>query len=390
MKCPHCLEQLTYRERSNQVYPKCHQRFALEPRSNRWRLSDLRLRALAKHLSRDGQYSYTPLQMAHAVLLQELRPKIELQIKKKRYPWPMSRRPIKTALALSVLVGSMSFALLFVCVWLSLFDLLCAAMIMLLFGASMALGTYLVYRYPFYNDQHHLETDFEHKYIEPWEAIHGPLQGRITGNNLESDHVQIDPAQVRAVVISPVPDVIACLRANGLPQRLKVALINLERDSTEAIEWLLPRLRLYPQIPILLLHDASVDGCLLSIRLPTQWQLSPEHRTIDLGLRPRHVRDLHLPWRVGAFSPLPVQRMAELERAMQAVGRPVLDRDELTWLSGGPTTSILFVPPARLVEVVVRAVERYAPVADPETLAQAQARAVGYLTWPQSRGYVAG
>ncbi len=191
-------------------------------------------------------------------------------------------------------------------------------------------------------------------------------------------------------MVSPVPDVIACLRANGLPQCLKVALINLERDSTEAIEWLLPRLRLCPKIPILLLHDASVDGCLLSIRLPTQWQLSPEHRIIDLGLRPRHVRDLHLPWRVEEFSSLPVQQMAKLERAMQAVGRPVLDRDELTWLSGGPTTSILFVPPARLVEVVVRAVERYAPVADPETLAQAQARAVGYLTWPQSMGYVAG
>ncbi len=144
MKCPHCLEQLTYRERSNQVCPKCHQRFALEPRSNRWRLSDLRLRALAKHLSRDGQYSYTPLQMAHAVLLQELRPKIEQQIEKKRYPWPMSRRPIKTALALSVLAGSLSFALPFACVWFfAPFNLLCAAVIMLLFGASMALGTYL-------------------------------------------------------------------------------------------------------------------------------------------------------------------------------------------------------------------------------------------------------
>jgi len=70
MKCPHCLAELRYRERTGRRCFYCQKTFALEPRENVLGLSDLRLRGIAERLSGKGTYRYTARQLAHAVILQ--------------------------------------------------------------------------------------------------------------------------------------------------------------------------------------------------------------------------------------------------------------------------------------------------------------------------------
>ncbi len=381
MKCPHCQEDIKYRERRNRRCAKCQQQFALEPRENDLQLSDLRLLGLARRLSQEGTYRYTSLQLAHAAILQKRKPDLA-----KTYPWPVSRKPFRSALRLFLIVtGLLSIAGIFSCLvfFPSLLSPLWASVIVLVVGSLIGLFAAFIYQYPILPYQADIES-FEQKYIAPWETIHGPMPGRLTERDIKlSREFQIPPAQVRAVVVSPVDNALDCLRANGLPQRLGLALINPDRPFTEETERLIARVRQNPQIPILLVHDASVQGCLLSYLLPAKWGLTSNHRIIDLGLRPRHVERLRLPWTFGEETPK--ELVGLLERAANKPGGVALDQDELTWLREGPVTSVLFIPPPQLIRVITGALKRHAPAqaVDPEAEADAQARAIGFMTWTQ-------
>ncbi|GEM_PF-3041698 len=83
MKCPHCLADLRYRERSGRTCAKCRHPFALEPRAHELKLSDLKLRNLAERLSRHGRYTYTSAQLGHFAIAQWIKPRY-----KEGFSWP--------------------------------------------------------------------------------------------------------------------------------------------------------------------------------------------------------------------------------------------------------------------------------------------------------------
>ncbi|MGB9632112.1 MAG: ABC transporter permease [Chloroflexaceae bacterium] len=380
MKCPHCLKELNYRERRGRQCPKCKQKFALEPRDNRLGLTDLNLPRLAERLSGKGVYRYTSLQLGHAAVLRRYKSQPA-----KIYPWPTSRRSLRTAIIIFLLVvGLMLLMPAGLIAYLGIVDLGVAACFMSLclsIGILLGLSIADAYRHPI--SKYNLEN-FEHKYISPWENMYAPLPGRITSQEMELlGQVQIPSTQVRAVVVSPVDDVLSCLHANGLPQRLGLVLINPDRPLTDEMQTLIAFVRQHPQVPMLLLHDASISGCLLPYLLRDRWELTPRHQVIDLGLRPRHVQRLRLPWTFVGRTPKALIDLLEYEVQRQDV--LALEQDELKWLREGPVASVLFIPPARLIKVVTRAVERIeqrAPqVVDAET--QARARAIGFMTWPR-------
>lgn len=142
-------------------------------------------------------------------------------------------------------------------------------------------------------------------------------------------------------------------------------------------------LRERPQTPVLLLHDASLQGVLLRHRLLTEWKLAPNHRIIDLGLRPAQVWRQRWPYHREPVSP-PLLKL--LEAQARTPGALALDQKEIAWLGKGYVTSVRFIPSPTLVQGVVKAVERLVPVrpleADPERQAQLEAQAIGYMSWP--------
>jgi hypothetical protein len=366
MKCPHCLADLKYRDRRDGKCAKCRRPFALEPRGDVLGMSDLRLRGLAERLSDQGKCWYTAAQLGHAAVRNKIKQETEKQLS------------VRTQIILIGIMGIVSVALFF-------FESLrwCSGVLFILIiglGISAAMQYLQSQKPPLERFQKVLEG-FEEQFVVPWEGIHGALPGRVTAQEATAlRRFQLPPAQVRAVLASPVADVLDCLRANGLPQRLGLALINPDQPAG-ADESIIALLRSRPRLPLLLVHDASVSGCLLPALLPARWGLAPNHRIIDLGLRPRHVQQLRLPWKREAP---PRELLDLLERRAQMPNGLALTPEEREWLRSGYVTSALFIPPARLVTVVTQAVERLAParIVDPEAQAQAQARAVGFMTWP--------
>ena len=366
MKCPHCLADLKYRDRRDGKCAKCRRPFALEPRGNVLEMSDLRLRGLAERLSKQGKHQYTAAQLGHAAVRNKIKGETEKQVS------------VRTQTILIGIMGIVSVALFF-------FESLrwCSgALFLLIIALGISAATqYLQSRKPPLERFQEVLERFEEQFVAPWEGIHGVLPGRVTAQEMTAlRQFQLPPSQVRAVLASPVADVLDCLRANGLPQRLGLALINPDQPAG-ADEAIIALLRSRPRLPLLLVHDASVPGCLLPALLPARWGLAPNHRIVDLGLRPRHVQQLRLPWKREAT---PRELLDLLERRAQMPGGLALTPEEREWLRRGYVTSALFIPPARLVTIVTQAVERLAParIVDPEAQAQAQARAVGFMTWP--------
>ncbi len=364
MKCPHCLADLKYRDRRDGKCAKCRRPFALEPRGDVLGMSDLRLRGLAERLSNQGKCWYTAAQLGRAAIRNKIK-----QEKEKR----VSERKLIVFVWVS---AGVAFILFFFVVEFHIFSF-----VILILAICFGILEYLRSRQTPLEEFQKVLEGFEEQFVAPWERIHGVLPGRVTAQEATAlRRFQLPPSQVRAVLASPVADVLDCLRANGLPQRLGLALINPDQPAG-ADEAIIALLRSRPRLPLLLVHDASVSGCLLPALLPARWGLAPNHRIVDLGLRPRHVQQLRLPWKREAT---PRELLDLLERRAQMPNGLALTPEEREWLRRGYVTSALFIPPARLVTIVTQAVERLAParIVDPEAQAQAQARAVGFMTWP--------
>jgi len=366
MKCPHCLADLKYRDRRDGKCAKCRRPFALEPRGDVLGMSDLRLHRLAERLSDQGKCWYTAAQLGHAAVRNRIRRKPQFDLRDRMLVIGIVAIMVLVSLFVSLFIEPVR---IFSCI---------AFLVMIMLGISTARQYLEFSKPPLYGFLPVLER-FEERYVVPWERIHGILPGRVTTQEaMVLRRFQLPSSQVRAVLASPVADVLDCLRANGLPQRLGLALINPDQPAS-ADEAIIALLRSRPRLPLLLVHDASVTGCLLPALLPARWGLAPNHRIIDLGLRPRHVQQACLPWKREAP---PRKLLRLLERRTQMPNGLTLTPEEREWLRRGYVTSALFIPPACLVAVVTQAVERLAParVVDPE--AQAQARAVGFMTWP--------
>ncbi|WP_298816506.1 hypothetical protein [Chloroflexus sp.] len=225
-------------------------------------------------------------------------------------------------------------------------------------------------------------SSFESKFIKPWESIHGPLPGRIDANATRQALERWTPTEpIRALVVSSIEDVHLCLFANGLPQRLGLGLVNPDHPVSPSQARWIEQAQRDPRLPIVFLHDASVAGCLLRYLVSAQWGLTPDHRIIDVGLRPNDARDRQLPWTYVKTPPALKQFFDRLASQPDTLD---LERDEIEWLRADATASVLYLPPAQLLRLVTQAVAQHAPqVVDPEAEAQAQARAVGFMTWPQ-------
>ncbi len=390
MKCPHCLSELRYRERTGRMCSHCRSPFALEPRENGLSLSDLRLRGIAERLSGKGTYRYTARQLAHAVVFQ-------VSKRRSQFTSLLSRKLMNLVVPFFIVIFIMS-CIGFVISMSEMFLIYSLQMFLIFLFVVLVI---LIPIYSLFFRKNPLDikrfeqvlAQFEVHYIEPWEHIHGLLPGRVAEKEivaLRQFHIPL--SRVRAVVASFSEDVLDCLRVNGLVEQLGLALLN-PRQLTDFDRDVINLLRNRPRLPIFLIHDASLFGSLMATILRKEWELTPQHQIIDLGLHPRHGQRLRLPWR----KLQPSRALLQLFEWQASVPNGLkLTKAEQKWLRKGYETSVLFIPPARLIKVVTKAVERAAPkratvaveqtvpkqMVDPETQAQTKARSVGFMTWP--------
>ncbi|MGQ9613808.1 MAG: ABC transporter permease [Chloroflexus sp.] len=344
----------------------------MEPRENALKMNDLRLRKIAEQLREarisgldipvsEQQYRYTSLQLAYAVLRKYLLSKPNQYL---------------VEIVLTVISGVVFIVGLFF-----QNEVIVGISLVLLILPLLSVLTKIMKNAPALLFNSRFLMSFKEQFIHPWERIHGILPGRITADEIAALRLaQLPPQQVRAVLVSPIVDILDCLRANNLPQKLGIALID-PNQLTEHDEAIIALLRSHPRMPLLMLHDACATDYVLLTLLPKKWGLASHHRIVDLGLHPRHVQRLRPLWK----RETPSKELLDLFEFQMSNGL-ALTTEERAWLRKGYTVSALFIPPAKWVVMVSKAVERLAPkpVVDPEVEAQAQARAVGFMSWPSS------
>ncbi|MEV0354981.1 hypothetical protein AB0H71_02860 [Nocardia sp. NPDC050697] len=331
MICPHCQTSLLYRQRPNRVCSSCGRPFALEPKESPFRLHDLRLRRLAEKLSDGRELLYTGPQLYFAAGRKTL---------------PSTRRHYHLAVVgYTLLIGIIGFLLLITGV-LPVGPGLAgiAATILVVNVLLLLMRPQLARRATVEMERSY--ADFSTQVLRPWQRVYGAPPARLTRDDFRAPAVP----QPRVALLCPDRPTLTCLAANGAPATWQLALC--ERPEQ------VPR-----GIPVLVLHDAGIAG--IGWARQVREALGP--RAVLLGLSPATVRTAKWAVRV---KEQPMEK-AELP--------PAIGAEDRQWLLDGWWSPVAALPPARLLALVQRGVDRVAEAADPD---RRRAGQVGFLTWP--------
>ncbi|WP_066948937.1 hypothetical protein [Streptomyces lushanensis] len=339
MICPHCEQNLLYKERSDRTCSKCLRRFALDPRTNSLGLSDLRVRRLTAKLTDGGRLKVTLDQLGAAAL-------------RKRRKGESGIAAAIGCTAVGVPVGVGLLAIGSIADENAGFTTFLGIAILFFVVVTVVSGLRRATRRP---ADTRLKA-FRSALLTDWKLRYGSLPHGIVDT---APHRGARPPQgARIALLCPEPAVLTFLAANDIPERYGIVLAAESRQLPDTL-------------PVIVLHDASAPGCGLVVR--TREEL-PGRRVVDAGLPPRAVMKV---------KDAPTVRVARPARDLIAWlgASSTLTSDELDWLAKGWTVPLIGVRPARLIDAVTRTAHRVATLNEADPVRR-RAEALGFLSWP--------
>jgi hypothetical protein len=337
--CPHCRRNLLYKQRGRRRCALCRKEFALEPKSNKLGLHDVRVRTLAAKLSDDGRLRFTLTQLWYAASRKKLAEsgKALNGLGCLLVPVGIFGAVVATVVA-SIETSAMGGVALGVAAVLVL-----AYLLLVVFRARWRRVGAIRMPMPLGE----LRVLVLNRYAE----VHRGLPDGLVDETAATPPVIGHP---RVALVCPDLSVLACLDANGAAQNFSMVL-----TTTPA--------QVPPGVPVVVVHDAGAAGARFAAGVRAAL---PGRTVVDAGLRPRVVRGKknmvllrHKPLPPGELMGLP------------------LTPAEVRWVGAGWWSPVAAVRPAALLDAVGKAVLRAQEHADPE---RRRARGVGFLTWPSS------
>ncbi len=348
MICPHCERNLRRKERTGNICGHCKRRYALDPKTNSLRLSDLRVRRITDGLTDNGRIRVTPGQLWYALTRKRL-----------------TESTFAPGCAGGALFGGVLLGLWGIFGGMPYMLYAAGALLATALGVLMArqmgagLGIPPMSR-----------GEFRSEALAAWLRVYGNLPSGVVddGGHPWPRRPATAPPPT-AVLVCPDPSIAAFLAAGGLPERHGIALV----QGPEQVTALLPALP--PRGPVLVLHDADARGELLLRQLR---DTVPGRRVVDAGVSVRTVRGLPkaVPYRDPARKPA-----AQEMRRLTALGE--FTPEELKWLAQGWRFPLVGLPPARLLAVLDGLAEQIGRSVDAE---RRDAAEVGFMTWPGAAG----
>lgn len=345
MICPRCKQQLRFNQRSRRRCALCHREFVFEPRRSKFRLHDMRVRRLDEKLSGGGRWRYTTRQLWYAASRKPLAEGPKRRLGTGRVGVVLSST-FGLVIAGFLIVG---FVRVFIHEILGLgsggsvrdVGLVFVVLIYLLlvFFYVLRRGAQQVMPIPV--------GAFRDLVINRWAEVYGRPPPNLV------DEQAFTPPRVdrpRVAVVCPDVSVLACLAANGVSNTFDAAL------STAEVP---------PNVPVVLLHDASPKGIRFAQRARAAL---PGRLVVDAGL---HVR-------LVMARPTMLRRREPFWTKKRDLPVTAAER---AWLRWGLWSPIAAIKPAKLVAGVTRAIRRAEVLADPESR---QAERIGFLSWPAS------
>jgi hypothetical protein len=180
--------------------------------------------------------------------------------------------------------------------------------------------------------------------LSPWLEVHGDIPGLLPQHDTDAaaapPPVPADAAAFDCLLVTDRRETAQMLLANGF--HLEHDCVVLSRggypygssaDTVRAV------LRRKPRLTVFALHDASPEGCRLPLYLRRpEWFPDPSVRIVDLGLRPRTVMRLTLPYFPGP----------RLQSGPEVLNGLLPDAD-VGWLFAGNVFELAAVPSAEVM-----------------------------------------
>jgi len=319
MKCIHCRHDSKYKERSAGRCPKCHHRFAFEPR-NGDPMTDGVFAAAVDRVASGGSVHFNLDHLYYEVRRRHLRRTPSLS-------WALGIAIVAAIIAFS---SGSGWSLL---VW------------MLLLAAI--LGAYVWFRRRGAVPWRRLaRTDFD-KLWRRYLSVHG-APSRLIERRTREGPARIDPAEMLAysfdrAVICDRPETVDLLIANQFHFENNCAVLAIDGYPQHAFETVRTMLRNNPRLVVLALHDASVAGCQLAQRLRSDpaW-FKDGVPVLDVGLRPKHAIAF-----LGQHEPAPISHAVTAGAGITSA--------EGAWLSRN-MLALAVVIPEQIVKRLFRAI----------------------------------
>lgn len=362
--CPHCEKSLRHRERGGRTCSVCKRTFALEPKDNTLHLHDVRMRKLIERLGNGEGLRYTPAQLWYAAA------RNHTPTKAVEYGTVATCSVVIWAFVLLVISGGSGWDPDVVRPAIAIGVVVLVLTILLTVRASrrakrnirrvevpMSLAT------------------FRTAIIGRWVAVYGSPPAGLTDEGRAQYPVVpgVGGAQgqgrPRLALLCPDRDVLAFLALNGAHKTHSLALVRsvdqLRNISAGPAQADGPGAA---GVVGIVLHDASPAG----LAFASEARAALGGRAVVAGMPPRTVMDKTNAVRLR--KPLDPGDLEAIRMSSSA-----LTAEEADWLTGGWWSPLAAVPPAKLMAVVARAVDRAEGLADPD---RGRARQVGFLTWP--------
>ncbi len=195
---------------------------------------------------------------------------------------------------------------------------------------------------------------FQINYLNHWRRVHGEIERlALPEQVLPRAQKELPPPpdltsySFDRALITESDDIAAMLIANRFHFENNCAILSANGYPQVISRTVLEMLRRNPQLKVFVIHDASIDGCLLPRKLRGErWFPDPSVQIIDLGLRPRHAIRLKLLVDNGLTGQLP-QELNE-----------TLAPDEVAWLRTGNRSALAALRPAKLMRAIYQGFAR--------------------------------
>lgn len=322
MKCIYCGTNTRYRVRQDKGgrCDRCGHQFAFEPRNNSLKVTDALFQGSIQGLSGESKLFFTERQLWY---------EFDRHLARRRQWW---RIPVYMAIA--SVVASIFFSNLTIFLVLGIITLAVAVALYSYYqrGPTTPIVTFEVFRSQF---------------LGAWTQIHGPIEKLLSAlprephQLLEAKEPDLTAYSFNRALVTSQAEIAAMLIANRFHSENNCAILSLDGYPYNRTDSVLTMLRRNPQLMVYTLHDASVEGCRLSLRL-RQPDWFPESTVVifDLGLFPRQAE---------------AQKLSVINGLAQTIPNEVRQKlipKEVAWLEQGNVAELAAVRPAQLMRAI--------------------------------------
>ena len=336
MKCIECGTHSIRRQRWKGRCPKCRHTFAFEPATDPARITDGAFKLSVERVSGGGAVRFTARNLWYEVH----RRRVSYGPWRQKYS--IARVTILATLPVLLLAMSLEVEELF----------LLAGVVFVAMAAWRNYKNWREFvRWPPPQDTLRVEFGvFCRQHLLRWVEVYGPIPGLLPAREEAAASMPREvPADVAAfsfdrAVVTDTWETAQVLVANRFHFEHNCAVLSVDGYPDGIADTVKEMLRRNPRLTVFALHDASVEGCQLPLRLrEAAWFPDPRVRIVDLGLRPYVAKGLRLPELKG-----PAAHGPGLEKVLLVTDQK--------WLAAGHFSELAALTPTQLMRAVYKGI----------------------------------